>query len=195
MSTKTEGSAAIDTSGHYTYKEYKNWPEGERWELIEGSAYAMSPAPTYSHQRLVVDLVGKLYAFLQGKHCELLAAPIDVFLPSSRGEAEDDIDTIVQPDVIVVCDHDKLCDKGVRGGPDFVVEILSPSTAMKDLSKKKKLYAKHGVREYWILNPEDLSILAYRRDGEGFGRALEYRHGESVDSSALPGFVWQSNLW
>jgi Uma2 family endonuclease len=77
---------------------------------------------------------------------------------------------------------------------DFVVEILSPSTAMKDLSKKKELYAKHGVREYWILNPEDLSILAYRRDGDGFGRALEYRHGEAVDSSVLPGFVWQSSL-
>jgi Uma2 family endonuclease len=148
----------------------------------------MSPAPTRSHQRFVVDLVGRLFAFLQGKPCELLVSPIDVFLPASRDEAEDEVDTIVQPDVIVVCDHDKLIDKGVRGGPDFVVEILSPSTAMKDLSQKKTIYAKHGVREYWIVNPEDLSVMAYRLDGKEFGRVQEYRAGEAVDSSVLKGF-------
>jgi Uma2 family endonuclease len=195
MKAKAGGTAAISPDGHYTYKEYKSWPEGERWELIEGVAFAMSPAPTRSHQRFVVDLVGKLYAFLEGKPCELLVSPIDVFLPASRDEAEDEVDTIVQPDVIVVCDRDKLIDKGVRGGPDFVVEILSPSTAMKDLGRKKTLYAKHGVREYWILNPEDLSVLAYRREGSAFGRVREYRAGEEVDSTVLEGFAWKAGPW
>ena len=158
MKAKANGTSAVSPDERYTYKEYRTWPEGERWELIEGVAYAMSPAPTRSHQRFVVDLVGKLYAFLKGRPCELLVSPIDVFLPASSDEAEDEVDTIVQPDVIVVCDRNKLIDKGVRGGPDFVVEILSPSTAMKDFSKKKTLYAKHGVREYWIVNPEDLAV-------------------------------------
>ena len=166
MKAKTNGTAAVSPDERYTYKEYKSWPEGERWELIDGLAYAMSPAPTRSHQEFVVDLVGKLYAFLQGKPCRLLVSPIDVFLPASRDEAEDEVDTIVQPDVIVVCDHEKLIDKGVRGGPDFVVEILSPSTAMKDLSQKKTIYAKHEVREYWIVNPEDRAGMAYRLDGK-----------------------------
>jgi Uma2 family endonuclease len=195
MKAKTNGTAAINPDERYTYKEYKNWPEGERWEIIEGVAYAMSPAPTRSHQRFVVDLVGKLYAFLSGKPCELLVSPIDVFLPASPEDEEDEVDTIVQPDVIVVCDRQKLIDKGVRGGPEFVVEILSPSTAMKDLSKKKALYAKHGVQEYWIVNPEDLAVLAYRLDGKEFGRVREYKAGEDVDSSVLKGFSWKSGVW
>jgi Uma2 family endonuclease len=194
MKVKAEGTAAVSPDARYTYKEYKSWSEGERWELIEGVAYAMSLAPTRSHQRYVVDLVGKLYAFLKGKPCELLVSPVDVFLPASRDEAEDDVDTVVQPDVIVVCDTEKLIDKGVRGGPDFVVEILSPHTAMKDLGKKKALYAKHGVREYWILNPEDKSVLAYRLEGESFGRAREYRAGEDVDSTVLSGFAWRAEV-
>jgi Uma2 family endonuclease len=195
MKAKTNGTAAVSPDERYTYKEYKDWPEGERWELIEGMAYAMSPAPTRPHQKFIVDLVGKLYAFLQGKPCELLVSPIDVFLPASPEEAEDEVDTIVQPDVIVVCDRKKLIDKGVRGGPDLVVEILSPSTAMKDLSKKKALYAKHAVREYWIVNPEDLSVLAYRLEGAAFGRVQEYRAGEAVESSVLPGFSWKAGSW
>ena len=153
------------------------------------------PAPTRSHQKFVVDLVGKLYEFLKGNPGELLVSPIDVFLPASSDEVEDEVDTIVQPDVIVVCDRDKLIEKGVRGGPDFVVEILSPSTAMKDLSKKKTLYAKHGVREYWILNPEDLSVLAYRLEGTAFGRVREYHAGEEVDSTVLIGFTWKAGAW
>jgi Uma2 family endonuclease len=195
VKAKTNGTSAVNPDERYTYKEYKSWPEGERWELIEGVAYAMSPAPTRSHQKFVVDLVGKLYAFLSGKPCELLVSPIDVFLPASPEEAEDEVDTIVQPDVIVVCDHGKLIEKGVRGGPEFVVEILSPSTAMKDLSKKKALYAKHGVREYWIINPEDLTVLAYRLEGEGFGRVQEYRAGEAVKSDVLEGFSWKASVW
>lgn len=195
MKAKTNGTAAISPEERYTYKEYKAWPEGERWELIEGVAYAMSPAPTRLHQKFVVDLVGKLYAFLKGKPCELLVSPIDVFLPASRDEAEDEVDTIVQPDVIVVCDRDKLIEKGVRGGPEFVVEILSHSTAMKDLGKKKALYAKHGVREYWIVNPEDLAVLVYRLEGTEFGRVREYKAGEDVDSTVLPGFAWKAGIW
>jgi Uma2 family endonuclease len=194
VKAKTNGSSAISPDERYTYKEYRSWPEGERWELIEGVAYAMSPAPTRLHQRLVVDLVVKLGVFLKGKSCELLVSPIDVFLPLSPDETEDEVDTIVQPDVIVVCDHGKLIDKGVRGGPEFVVEILSPSTAMKDLSKKKALYARHGVREYWVVNPEDLSVLAYRLENGEFGRVREYRAGEDVDSSVLQGFAWKAEL-
>ncbi len=190
MKAKANGTAAISPDERYTYKDYKNWPEGERWELIEGVAYGMSPAPLRLHQALASDLVVKLGAYLRGKPCALLFSPLDVFLKASAGEEDDDADTVVQPDVIVVCDKEKLIDKGVRGAPDFIVEILSPSTAMKDLGRKKALYAKHGVREYWIINPEDRSVLAYRLEGAEFGRVRDYRAGEAVPSSVLEGFSW-----
>jgi Uma2 family endonuclease len=132
----------------YTYADYCEWDDTERWELIEGIPYAMSPAPTLGHQRISGELFGQLYNFLKGKPCKVFHAPVDVRL-NAAGED----DTVVQPDILVVCDHSKLDGKSCNGAPDLVIEILSPSTADRDRLEKFNAYLKAGVREYWIVDP------------------------------------------
>jgi len=126
----------------------------------------MSPAPRRGHQKLVGALFVQLDAFFADKPCEPYIAPIDVFLPKGD-ESLADIDRVVQPDLLVVCDPAKLIDEGIRGAPDFIIEILSPGTALYDQTEKRILYEAVGVQEYWIVNPETLEAFIYRRGGEG----------------------------
>ena len=161
-----DGTSPLKTKERFTYKDYKNWPEDERWELINGAAWAMSPAPRRMHQTLVLQLANQLANFLTGKPCRPFIAPMDVFLPEGD-EAWDETDDVVQPDIFVVCDKSKLIEEGVRGAPDFIIEILSPSTALKDQSEKKLLYEAHGVREYWVVNPNTMETFIYiLKDGK-----------------------------
>ena len=129
----------------YTYSDYLAWPEEERWELIDGEAFAMTPAPTTLHARLVLRLGHQLEAALAGHRCTPFVAPVDVVLSD---------DTVVQPDVFVVCDRSKIRQAGVFGPPDLVVEVLSPSTGLRDRRAKRDLYERHGVREYLLVEPE-----------------------------------------
>jgi Uma2 family endonuclease len=183
------GSSALKKET-YTVADWLKWGDEERWELIHGVAYAMSPAPKLRHQGIVVNLINELATFLKGKPGEPFVAPVDVFLPGVEPGNEEEADTVVQPDVVVVCDPVKLRENGIHGAPDFVAEILSDSTAMKDLSVKKKLYEENGVHEYWIVSPEDGSVFAYRLESGRFGLVREYRREDPVESTALPGFVW-----
>ena len=151
---------------YFTYGDYCHWPDDERWELIDGQAYAMSPAPTRMHQEFVVELARQIGNALQGHPCRIYVAPFDVRLPR-RNEADDQVDTVVQPDVAVICDPCKLDDKGCRGAPDWIIEILSPSSAAHDLIRKRALYERHGVREYWLLHPVDRVLTIYRLGQDG----------------------------
>jgi len=145
----------------YTYADYYEWDDGERWELIDGVPYMMSPAPTTAHQKISRELTYQLTAFLKGKKCELFAAPFDV-----RLNADGDDNTVVQPDLVVICDRSKINDRGCKGAPDLVVEILSPSTARHDRMVKFKLYRKAGIREYWIVDPDTKTVqTCILRDG------------------------------
>jgi Uma2 family endonuclease len=132
----------------YTYKDYCTWDDNERWELIDGVPFAMT-APTRSHQTVSGNLYLQLAGFLKGKSCNVYHAPFDV-----RLNTDTDDDTVVQPDLLVVCDHSKLDDKGCTGAPDMVVEIVSPSTARKDRLIKFQKYQNAGVREFWIIDPD-----------------------------------------
>ena len=174
----------------YTYADYKTWPEGERWELIRGVPFAMSPAPIRRHQRLMSLLICQLVNWFDGKTCQSLVSPLDVFLPEAD-EALDSTETVVQPDLVVVCDEAKLVDEGVRGAPDFAVEIMSPSTAWRDQTEKRDLYERHGVREFWIINPETLEITAWTWEDGSFSlpRAGSLRAG--MDVSIFPGLRLQ----
>jgi Uma2 family endonuclease len=116
-------------------------------------------------------------------------APVDVYL---LDEEDEEARNVVQPDVIVVCDESTIREDGVYGAPDFIAEILSPSTAHKDLGEKRDLYEKAGVREYWLLNPDNGSILAWRRSEKGFSPVAEYPEGSGVPCSVLPGFNWKA---
>lgn len=158
--TVVPGTSPRKSEKPFTYADYKSWPEGERWELIDGAAYAMSPAPKRMHQSLAIQIAGYLDTYFAGKPCRPYIAPVDVFLPDAD-EPLDEVEHVVQPDAFVVCDKSKLIDEGVRGAPDFIIEVLSPSTAMKDQTEKRRLYESHGVREYWIVNPETLEAFIY----------------------------------
>lgn len=189
---KMVGTSAIQPDQRYTIADYKTWPDSERWELINGVAYAMSPAPRTNHQRIVGDLFFQIKTFLEGKPCEPFIAPTDVFLSGDKTLLDEEADTVVQPDIFVVCNPSQVVDEGIRGAPDFVVEILSDSTAYKDLNEKKSLYEAHGVKEYWIVKPGDGSVLVWRLEGRRFAPLKEYRPEDPVDSTVLLGFVWSA---
>ena len=137
----------------FTYTDYKSWPDEERWEIIDGEAYNMTPAPTVRHQRISANLFSIFTAYFKGKQCRPFYAPMDVVL--------DDFN-VVQPDLLVICDPNKITEANIQGSPDLVVEILSPSTKLKDKREKKALYERFGVREYLIVYPEDEMVEQYR---------------------------------
>jgi len=164
-------SRPLRDPGRHTYGEYCGWPEDQRYELIDGLAFAMAPAPTRQHQRLSFELAREVANALEGSGCEVNVAPFDVRLPEGD-EADDDIDTVVQPDISVVCDPSKLDDKGCRGAPDWVIEVLSPGSAGHDQVRKLALYERHGVTEYWLVHPVDRVVIIYRLEDGAYGRPL-----------------------
>lgn len=145
---------------YFTYSQYRNWPDNERWELIDGKAYGMSPAPGMTHQNISGEFFRQIANYLDDKPCRIFAAPFDVFLPE-KNESEDEISTIVQPDIVVVCNHSKLSEKGCTGAPDIVIEILSPSSSSRDQIIKRDLYENRSVQEYWIVHPVDKIVWKY----------------------------------
>jgi Uma2 family endonuclease len=155
--------------GRYNYADYCSWPEDERWELIDGDAHAMTPAPARVHQDVVVELVAQIHRALDNTPCRVYVAPFDVRLPD-RDEADDAVQTVVQPDIAVICDPAKLDDRGCRGAPDWIIEVLSPATAAKDQIQKRELYERHGVSEYWLVHPTDRILFVYRQGRDGYGK-------------------------
>jgi Uma2 family endonuclease len=164
VATVFEGNFGLKQE-HFTYGDYAKWSEDERWELIDGVAYAMA-APTRMHQLVVLKLGSQIDRYLENKGCAVYPAPFDVRLPHSN-DADNQIDTTVQPDLAVICDKNKLDDKGCRGAPDWVVEVLSPSTALMDMDKKRRVYELHGVKEYWIIHPTDRWLMVYTLQSDG----------------------------
>ena len=177
-----ETAEKIDINKRYTYADYCTWNDDERWELIDGVPYAMA-APLISHQRISGRIYYQIHHFLRDKTCEVFHAPTDVRLNSSSLD-----NTVVQPDLLVVCDKTKIDQKGIIGAPDMVVEILSPSSLSYDMLKKYALYLKSNVREYWIVDPELKTVVAHTlKDGTYTGKA--YGETETIPVSVLEGCV------
>lgn len=153
---------------YHTYADYCSWPDDVRYELIDGVAYAMGPAPVRRHQGILLELARQVANILDGSPCRPYIAPFDVRLPKTD-EIDNDVDTVVQPDLVVICDRAKLDDKGCRGAPDWVVEVLSPSTAGHDQILKRALYQRVGVREYWLVHPVDRIVTIYTLDAGSYG--------------------------
>ena len=164
----------------YTYGDYLHWPEGERWEIIDGVPYDMSPAPTGRHQGVARELSRQISNFLLGKPCTMFFSPYDVILPEAGEDAEDS-ETVVQPDIVVICDRSKRTPRGCVGAPDMVIEILSPSTAAKDQNIKKALYERAGVREFWLVSPDKSIVTVYLRNESG-----KYNLPKTYDSEDKP---------
>jgi Uma2 family endonuclease len=171
-------------SAQFTYADYKAWElkPGERYELIDGVAYAMS-APNDRHQAILMELARQIANFLVGKPCKVRPAPYDVRLFYEEDESDD---VVLQPDISVICETAKRGAEGCRGAPDMVVEILSPSNTAIMMQRKLELYREGGVREYWIVNPDTNVITAYRFEAECSIVQL-YRAADMARPPILPG--------
>ena len=168
----------------YTYADYKEWEldKGERYELIHGEAYLMS-GPNTKHQEILMELSSQFHTFLRGKPCRVYPAPYDVRLFYKEDGSDD---TVVQPDILVVCDEKKRGPEGCQGTPDLVIEILSPSNTAIEMERKFKLYLQAGVREYWVVDPENKGLTVYRfQDGKIFTDI--YGRGDTVPVAIFPG--------
>ena len=150
----------------YTYADYLSWDDDRRWEIINGEVYDTSPAPSDDHQALLLELSKQIAIYLTGKMCVGRIAPYDVRFPEGVKNDEKIIDT-VQPDLVIICDRSKIDKRGCQGAPDFIIEILSPSTAAKDLIIKQALYELNKVKEYWAIDPISKVVIVYLLGEDG----------------------------
>ena len=191
-----------EQTGGFTYADYCSWPEDERWELIDGVAWSMSPAPGRSHQDILLGLARLIANITDATTCETYIAPFDVRLVddatvgtertgSSSAPSDEITTTVVQPDIAFFCRPEVLDDAGAHGAPELVVEILSPSTSYKDQTHKLALYERHRVQEYWIVNGDARWVMVYRIGSDNhYGKPDYYRAGpdrEVIPSDVLGG--------
>ncbi len=172
----------------YTYADYLLMKIEERIELFKGRILKMS-APNRFHQSISREIFGSFYIHLKQNKCQAYSAPFDVRLPLKNKKNDDEITTVVQPDIVVVCDESKLDDRGCCGAPELVVEILSPSNSKRDVKLKFELYEEAGVLEYWIVNPEMENIIIYHLQNGKFVGSKFYTEDDIISSSIIAGLT------
>jgi len=176
-----------DPSMTYTYADYLKWQFEERLELFRGRIFKLS-APNTKHQDLSRNILVPIALFLKKKSCKIFAAPFDVRLPVKNRKKDDEVTTVVQPDICVICDESKIDSRGCCGAPDLVVEILSPGNSKKEIRLKHELYEEAAVKEYWIVNPEEENIVVFVLNEEGkFSGLNMYASDDTIQSFAVPG--------
>jgi Uma2 family endonuclease len=173
----------LDLNKTYTYADYLNWQFQERVELIKGCIKKMSPAPSRKHQQVSSNIHGIFHNTLKGKSCHLFHAPFDVRLPIPNKTKDT---TVVQPDICIICDESKLDDKGCNGAPDLIVEIISAGNAKHDADTKFKLYEEAGVKEYWMVYPEEKNIFLYYLSHQLYIGTKPFTEGEILQSKTFP---------
>jgi len=174
--------AKPDGKNCYTYGDYLTWDDGKSYELIDGVVYNMTPAPSLRHQQILGAIHNQFYNYLADKKCEAYFAPFVVRLLMAE-EEDQDVSTVVQPD-LGVCDQDKLDERGCKGAPELVVEIVSPASAGRDRKVKRDLYEKHGVKEYWLVDYSGNTVEAYLLNDNGqYGKSDVYTDQEMVPVS------------
>ncbi|MDB2122851.1 Uma2 family endonuclease [Clostridium paraputrificum] len=168
----------------YTYNDYLTYDEGERIEIIEGNIYAMSPAPSRIHQKIIMKISNQLENYIKSNNgsCEVYPAPFDVILKNDDEEVGNS-KNVVQPDISVICDKSKLTDKGCTGSPNMIIEVVSPYNPSNDFVKKLNLYQDYKVQEYWIINPMKKNILVYNLTDTGYDTPNMYSFNDVVPVS------------
>ncbi len=173
----------------FNYADYSSWDDAKRWEIINGIAYDMTPAPNTEHQRISMRLSIAIGKFLEGKLCSVFSAPFDVRL-AEKSKTDEETINIVQPDILVICDQSKIDERGIKGAPDWIIEITSPSTLKHDFGTKLLLYQEFGVREYWIADPSTKKINVYRLNNFGkYTPGLIFQEDENIGVSIFPDFT------
>ena len=172
---------SLPSNTTYTADDYWNLPDGERAELINGQLYALA-SPSRMHQKLIIELTFYFQQYIKSNNgdCEIYAAPFAVNLNAND-------QTFVEPDISVICDPDKLSDRGCEGAPDLVIEVVSPSSRRMDYIRKMALYADAGVREYWIVDPKRETVLCYYFEGD------DYPHMYTFDD-IIPVMIYDGKL-
>jgi Uma2 family endonuclease len=172
---------------HHTYGDYLEWSREFGDELIDGVAFVREPpAASWGHQELAVELAYQLRGALEGTSCRACIAPLDVRLPCSD-EADEKVETVVQPDVFIVSDLGKIDKRGVRGAPDWLAEILSPGTARYDKKVKIPRYERAGVPEVWLIHPTDRTVDIYRLEGDRYAAPIHQELKGQTPLSSVPG--------
>jgi len=162
----------------FTWQDYQTWPDSERWEIIDGVAHAMSPAPSTKHQSVALNFGSLFRQMLSGKPCKPFVAPTDVKL------SEQDV---VQPDILVVCNPGQITPSHIEGAPDVVVEVLSPNTSTKDLREKKALYERAGVKEYVVVDPLEHYAIRFLNGADGFDKGTVFGPDQMLVIDTLAG--------
>jgi Uma2 family endonuclease len=183
------GTYYLKRSVLYTYADYLTWMDDKRRELINGVVYLMS-APTRFHAGISTALQSIFYWFIKKRkgECKVYHSPFDVRLPINGKTADNEIYTVVQPDICIVCDPKKLDDKGCIGAPDLIVEVQSPSTAKKDLNEKFFLYEETGVKEYWVVYPKEKALTVFLLQENGkYNAGTTYEYESKVPVSIFKG--------
>lgn len=181
-----------DLAGSYTYADYLTWQWTEMAELIHGKIYKMSPAPASLHQKVSGEFFRQVANFLKRKKCQVFIAPFDVRLPSAKNrKADKEIVTVVRPDLCVICDPTKIDERGCLGAPDWIIEILSAHTSSKDLREKFDVYESSGVTEYWVVHPQEQTVLVYTLNEHGKYEVVlkPYIRTDRVSPITLPGLT------
>jgi len=181
-----QSNLALNRQQGFTYEDYLAWPDEERWQIIDGIAYDMSPAPTLDHQFILSELHLQIGTYLRDKMCRIFTSPVDVIFPEENEDIKN-AKNVVQPDIIIVCDHNKIKNhKHCAGAPDLVIEILSPSTGKLDLKDKLKLYEREGVKEYWIVYPNDKIISVYKLEDNRYKFPDTYTAEDKIKVGLFP---------
>lgn len=179
-----------DPSFSYTYADYLKWNFEERLELIRGKIFKMSPAPAPFHQRVASNLNGIFYNILKKKKCKVYPAPFDIRLPVKDKKKDNEINTVVQPDISIICDELKIDARGCCGAPDLVIEILSPGNSHKEVKLKFELYEEAGVKEYWVIYPTEETVAVFLLDEKcKYNGATLYVDGDKIRSEAVHGLI------
>ncbi len=164
--TKITELSQLDLNATYSYADYLTWQLDETVELIKGKIMAMSLAPNLKHQSVITNLGGSLYQYFHKRPCKLFYAPFDIKLYDSKKSklTDQDVYSVVQPDLCVICDKDKLTEQGCNGAPDWIIEVLSPGNSKKEMRLKYDLYQENGVTEYWLVYPYEQAVYQFVLD-------------------------------
>ncbi|MFL0197114.1 Uma2 family endonuclease [Clostridium sp. WILCCON 0269] len=177
----------------YTYADYLAWPEEEKFELIDGIPY-MQAVPSWQHQSISTELITQFSNYLKNKPCRVFHAPFDLRLPDEN-ENDNETTTVVQPDIVVICDKKGLKDTGYYGTPPLIIEILSPSTARKDKLYKLNKYEATGVKEYWMIEPDLKLVSVFKlQENKKYGRPEMYTEEDFIEVSIFSDLIIDLNL-
>lgn len=176
--------APLPQERRYSYADLLAWDDNTRYELYDGVPVALA-SPSDVHQSILGELYLQLGNYLKGKKCKAYLSPFDVRIFEEEGDNPESINTVLQPDLMVVCDQSKVDRHGIHGAPDLVIEILSPATARYDKFVKFRLYQRAGVREYWLVDPSTRTVSVYSLEDGAYHASTVYTADLSVPVGVL----------